>query len=114
MFALAGCSGDPGTTEVIAQLEFEQSLPAAGQATVQLVPKQPSAALPVFSVQRPVAAGATSLSVRVGYNMEQVGGIAYRLSARVDAPGVLWLGEAERAPELDADGDRLSIAVTAP
>lgn len=114
MFALAGCSSDPGTNEVIVHLEFERGLPADGQATVQLVPRQPSAALPVFSARQPVAAGATSVQVSVGYDLQRVGGVDYRLSARVDAQSVLLLGSAERDPELDADGDRLSIDVAAP
>lgn len=114
MVALAGCSNDPGTTEVIAQLEFEEALPAAGQATVQLVPKQPSAGLPVFTAERSVEAGATAISVAVGYEQGAASGVDYQLSARIDAPGVLLLGRSEATPEMDADGDRLRVELRAP
>jgi len=114
MLALAGCSGDPGSTEVVAQLSLDDPLPAAGEATVQLVPKQPSATLPVFTAQRAVAAGTTAISVAVSYDVEAASGSDYRLSARIDAPDVLLLGSAERTPEMDVDGDRLRVELRAP
>ncbi|MHA7835494.1 MAG: hypothetical protein ACX94A_13550 [Algiphilus sp.] len=111
MGMLAGCSNDPGKPQVVVQIVWTAPLPAAGEATVQLLPQRASAGLPVFTGNAPVSAGATEASVTVPHDPAAAERLEYRVSARLDAPGILLLGRSEETRVLDEDGDRVRITL---
>ncbi|MBY8965891.1 MAG: hypothetical protein RIK00_02315 [Algiphilus sp.] len=113
IMTVTACSNDPGKPEIVAQLRLAQPLPVDGEATVQLLPQRASAGLPVFNGTAPVAAGATEVTVTVGYE-RAAESVAYRISARIDGPGILLLGRQAEAPALDADGARVRLALDPP